>query len=183
MSSIKINHATRKDNFFAALCCNEVFDTIAEMKRRGIWCIRQNPRANTDQKQMRRFIISQKIVTCPFGHVGPERDNVINGVYNEEGCDWKSQSQDRKFIEDMKIGDIILITFAGLKDCILARIVSDPIYGVDTGLFTSMRDGKIQLTTEGDTPFTPVGRKIQIIRNDVRFKDKRILPRVSLYFI
>ena len=43
--------------------------------------------------------------------------------------------------------------------------------------------GKIQVTNEGDTPFRPVGRKIQIIRNDVRFNDKRVLPRVSLSHI
>ena len=128
---------------------------------------------------MREFIISQNIVTCPFGHLNEGRNNVINGVYNEE----QSHSQDRKFIENMNIGDIILIPFAGLRECILARIVSEPIYGVDTGLFTSMRDGTIQVKNEGDAPFRPVGRKIQIIRNDVRFNDKRVLQRVSLSHI
>ena len=149
------------------------------MYRQQFWSLRQNPYANTNQRQMCEFIISQNIVTCPFGHLNIERNNVINGVYNEE----QSRSQDRKFIENMNIGDIILIPFAGLKECILARIVSEPIYGVDTGLFTSIRDGKIQVTNEGDTPFIPVGRKIQIIRNDVSFNDKRVLPRVSLSHI
>ena len=149
------------------------------MYRQQFWSLRQNPYANTNQRQMRELIISQNIVTCPFGHLNDELNNVINGVYNEE----QSHSQDRKFIENMNIGDIILIPFAGLRECILARIVSEPIYGVDTGLFTSMRDGKIQVTNEGDTPFRPVGRKIQIICNDVRFNDKRVLPRVSLSHI
>lgn len=149
------------------------------MYRQQFWSLRQNPYASTNQRQMRELIISQNIVTCPFGHLNDERNNVMNGVYNEE----QSHSQDRKFIENMNIGDIILIPFAGLRECILARIVSEPIYGVDTGLFTSMRDGKIQVTNEGDTPFIPVGRKIQIIRNDVRFNDKRVLPRVSLSHI
>jgi len=83
----------------------------------------------------------------------------------------------------MNIGDIILIPFAGLKECILARIISDPIYGIDTRLFTTTRDGKIQISSEGDTPFRPVGRKIQIIKNDLIFKDKRVIPRVSLSHI
>jgi len=143
------------------------------------WSIRQNPYANTNQAQMRELIISQNIVTCPFGHLNEARNNVINGVYNEE----QSNSQDRKFIENINIGDIIVIPFAGLKKCILARIVSDPIYGVDTGLFTCIYDGKIQVTNEGDKPFSPVGRKIEIIRSDVRFDDKRVLPRVSLSII
>jgi len=153
------------------------------MYRQQFWCIRQNPYANTDQRQMHELIISQNIVTCPFGHLNEVRNNVLNGVYNEEHPTWKSHSQDRKFIENMNIGDIILIPFAGLRECILARIVSEPIYGVDTGLFTSMRDGKIQVTNKGDIAFRPVGRKLQIIRNDVRFNDKRVLPRVSLSHI
>jgi len=149
------------------------------MYRQQFWSIRQNPYANTNQRQMRELIISQNIVTCPFGHLNNERNNVINGVYNEE----QSHLQDRKFIENMNIGDIILIPFAGLRECILARIVSEPIYGVDTGLFTSIYDGQISLTNEGITPFRPVGRKIHIIRTDVIFKDKRVLQRVSLSHI
>jgi len=149
------------------------------MIRQQFWTLRQNPYANTNQKQMRELILSQNIVTCPFGHLNEGRNNVLNGVYNEE----QSHSQDRKFIENMNIGDIILIPFAGLKECILARIISEPIYCLDTGLFTSMRHGKIQVTNEGDTPFRPVGRKIQIIRNDVRFNDKRVLGRATLSHI
>ena len=153
------------------------------MYRQQFWSLRQNPYANTNQRQMRKLIISQNIVTCPFGHLNVFRNNVINGVYNEEHPEWKSAAQDRKFIENMNIGDIILIPFTGLRKCILARIVSEPIYGVTTGLFTSMRDGKIQVTNDGDIPFRPVGRKIQIIRNNVRFNDKRVLPRVTLSHI
>ena len=146
------------------------------MYHQQFWAIRQNPFANTNQRQMRELIISKNIVTCPFGHLDEARNNVINGVYNEE----HSHSQDRKFIENINIGDIILIPFAGLKECILARIVSEPIYGIDTGLFSSMLYGKLQLTNEGIISFRPVGRKIHIIRDDVIFNDKRVLPRVSL---
>ena len=146
------------------------------MYRQQFFSIRQNPYANTNQTQMREFITSQKIVTCPFGHLNKARNNVINGVYNEE----QSRSQDRKFIENMNIGDIIVILFAGLRECILAKIVSDPIYGVDTGLFTSMCDGKIQVSAEGETPFRPVGRKIQIIRDDLIFADKRVFGQATL---
>jgi hypothetical protein len=146
-----------------------------EIIKQQFWSIRQNPYANTNQKDMRELIISQNIVTCPFGHMDVGRNNVINGVYNTE-----SHSQDRKFINDMNIGDIILIPFTGLKECIIARIASEPIYGIDTGLFTSMIDGKIQVKKEGDTPFRPVGRRIQIISNNANFNDKRFLPRVSL---
>jgi hypothetical protein len=153
------------------------------MYRQQFWSIRQNPGANTNQIQMREFIISQNVVTCPFGHMNEERNNVINGVYNEDHLKWKSHSQDRKFIENMNIGDIILISFAGLKECILARIISEPIYGINTGLFTSIYEGQNQISNKGKIPFRPVGRKIQIIQNDIIFPDKRVLPRVSLSHI
>lgn len=80
-----------------------------------------------------------------------------------------------KFIEHMNIGDIVVIPFAGVKKCIVARIVSEPLYGIDTKLFTSIRnEGKeIQIKSEGNTPFRPVGRKIQILLKDAQFKDKR----------
>ena len=163
---------------------NKTFSSLMSSPCQQIWALRQNPYANTNQRQMRELIISQNIVTCPFGHLNEFKINVSNGIYNEEHPEWKSQSQDRKFIENMNIGDMILIPFTGLKKCILARIVSAPIYGIATGLFTSMRDGGIiQVSTEGDTPFCPIGRKVQIIRNDVIFADKRVLPRVSLSHI
>lgn len=144
----------------------------------NFWSIRQNPYANTNQAQMRDFILSQSVVTCPFGHIGNGRNNVIDGVYNERN----SLSQDRKFIEDIKIGDIIVIPFAGLKECVLAKIISEPIYAIDTGLFYSATYSKvgINLTEQGDLPFRPVGRKIEILDSSVVFQDKRVLPRTSL---
>ncbi len=148
------------------------------MYRQQFWSLRQNPYANTNQIQMREFITSQNIVTCPKGHLNEERNNVINGVYNEDNLKWKSHSQDRKFIENINIGDIILVSFAGLSECILARIISEPIYGINTGLFTSLDKDKIQVSNKGKIPFRPVGRKIEIISNDVIFPDKRVLPRV-----
>jgi hypothetical protein len=150
------------------------------MYRQQFFAIRQNPYANTDQRQMRDFNISQNIVTCPFGHLSEERNNVVNGTYNEEHPEWKSQSQDRQFIENMNIGDIIVIPYAKIKECILARIVSAPIYSIDTGLFTTvMRDGKIHISNEGETPFRPVGRRIEIIDRNLIFADKRCLTQKS----
>jgi hypothetical protein len=150
------------------------------MYRQQFWSLRQNPYANTNQRHMREFIISQNLVTCPFGHLSEERNHVLNGQYNENHSEWKSHSQDRTFVESMNIGDIILIPFTGLRECILARIVSEPIHGIDTRLFTVIRDGEIQISNEDETPFCPVGRKIQIIRTDVIFPDKRVLGIRSL---
>ena len=141
------------------------------------WSIRQNPRGKMDQDQMRDFIISQNLITCPFGHLSEERTAVIDAVYNET-AKWKSKSQDRKFIEDMKIGDIIVIPFKGITPCLLAAIESDPIYAADTGYYYNTSQGdKIHLSQEreiggGGTPFRPVVRKIRII-GEITFSDKR----------
>jgi hypothetical protein len=140
------------------------------------WCLRQNPYANTNQIQMREFIISQKIVTCPFGHLSDERNNVIDGNYNEE----ISNSQDRKFIENINIGDIIIIPFAGIMECILARVTSEPIYGFNTNMFSIRLNNMIQLSNNEGIPFRPVARRIEIINPNVIFNNKRILPRMSL---
>ena len=125
---------------------------------------------------MRNFVISQNLITCPFGHLSEERTAVIDEVDNEN-AKWKSKSQDRKFIEDMKIGDIIVIPFKGITPCLLAVIESDPIYAADTGYYynTSHSD-KIHISREreirGGTPFRPVVRKIRII-GEITFSDKR----------
>jgi hypothetical protein len=149
--------------------------------RQQFWSLRQNPWATTDQTQMRDFIVSQKTVSCPFGHFDVERNNVVAGAFNESSDWWKSRSQDRRFIDEMKIGDIVVIPFPKQRTSILARIVSAPIYGVDTGLFTRVQEnGIVSLLTEGDTPFRPVGRQIEIIDANYVIPDKRVLPRVSL---
>jgi hypothetical protein len=145
-----------------------------------VWSIRQNPWAMTDQNQMRALIISQNIITCPFGHISNERNNVLNNVYNEDHNVWKSLSQDRAFIEDIRIGDIVVIPFKGIKKCILARITSKPIYVIETGKFTKLINTKIHISDKGDTPFRPIGRKIEIINKDLFFHDKRVLPRRTL---
>lgn len=143
--------------------------------------IRQNPYAKTNQKDMRNFIISQNVVTCPFGHRNEYRDNVVNLEYNEDHPVWKSLSQDRKFVEDIQIGDYIIIPFKGIKECILAQILSEPIYNMNTGLFTCENEREIRLTTDSGNVFKPVVRKIKIIDTNIIFEDKRkIIPMNTL---
>ena len=147
---------------------------------RKFWCIRQNPSANTIQSQMRNFILSYNVVTCPFGHSHQERNNVLDGIYNEHDLYWKSRSQDRLFIEQINVDDIIIIPFAKLRTSIVAKVVSTPVYCIHTTLFTSQYNGKIQLSDKGDTPFRPIGRKIQIIDDYFLLHDKRKLSMRSL---
>ena len=135
-----------------------------------LWSLRQNPYANTDQKQMRQVIIEQNFISCPFGHISTCRNNVLDGKYNTE-----ANQQDIQFVENMRIGDMVIIPFKGQKSCILAKIVSDPIYCVETGLYTTQEhpDDQIKISETRGEPFRPVGRRIEIINDNVVFTDKR----------
>ena len=152
--------------------------------RINFWVLRQNYGEITNQSDMKNIITSQKIVTCPWGGWGLPRQNVIDGIYNENVPDNSrrpSCGQDRKFVEDMRIGDIVLIPFKGKKECILARITSEVEYAINTGLYWKeyQDDSKIRICdiAEG-TPFIPVGRHIEII-ND-KYVPKSAPNRLSL---
>jgi len=136
------------------------------------WVLRQNYAEKTNQVQMKNLILEQKFITCPWGGWGQERENVINEIYNCVPCregGRSSSNQDVKFVEEMNIGDIVVIPFAKETECIVARVTSNVEYAINTGLYYSgVNDTQIQITEEGDCPFRPVGRRIEIIRSDYR---------------
>lgn len=134
--------------------------------RNTFWILRQNYSEKTNQKNMRDFILSTRFITCPWGGWGDHRTNVINGVFNEEPVgDSKrtSRGQDRKFVQEMKIGDIILIPFTGQDTCVLARVTGDVEYGIESGMFWRKSNDKIKIDVTGGEPFRPVGRRIEIL--------------------
>jgi hypothetical protein len=80
--------------------------------------------------------MTQQVVTCPFGHFSEFTQNVISREYNTKHTIWPSRNQDKRFIDEIKIDDIILISFKKEK-CILAKIISVSIENFNTGLFVS----------------------------------------------
>jgi len=153
---------------------NHIFEyynnKILKMASRiNFWVLRQNYGEITNQTDMKKMIRSQQIVTCPWGGWGIPRQNVVDGVYNENKADISrrpSGGQDRKFVEEMRVGDIVLIPFKGKKECILARIDSDVEYEINTGLYWKeyQDESKIRISDVAEgTPFRPVGRYIEII--------------------
>ena len=145
------------------------------------WSVRQNPRATTDQTNIRNFILSTKIITCPFGHLGQERNNTLDGIFNNNQ-QWSSSSQDRTFCEDIEIGDIVLIPFKSQRNCILAKVTSRPECFIKTGFYTTVgQNGTIRIQNNGEIPFCPIGRRIEILSTTVVFEDKRkCISRKSL---
>ena len=109
------------------------------MSYTNFWVIRQNYSEKTDQIKMRELNTKQRFIACPWGARGNERLNVINGIYTEvipvSPGGRLSKSQDRRFVEEMKIGDIVLIAYAKQKTFIIARIKSGIDYSIDTGVF------------------------------------------------
>ena len=140
------------------------------------WCLRQNPYANTDQNKMKEIIIDNNIITCPFGHVNEYEDNVKKGNFKLNLIHplWSSRKQDQRFIEELQINDIIVIPFKNMKECLLVKVISEPLYD-DLNLNISIDDNI--------SKFNPVYRKVKIINDKLIFKDKRVLPRQSLCLI
>jgi hypothetical protein len=155
------------------------------MSINNYWVLRQNYGEKTDQIKMRELNL-KGIITCPWGGEGNARKNVIDGVYNEmvphKPGGRLSKGQDRRFVEEMKVGDIVLIAYAKQRTCIIARISSSIEYSIDTGLYWTDKGDFIELTETGDKPFFPVGRQIEILSNDFipSFRPNRMsLTRMS----
>ena len=150
----------------------------------NFWVLRQNYGEITDQKDMINLIKEKRLVTCPWGGWGTPRQNVIDGIYNTRVCDESrrsSKGQDRRFVEEIKIGDIIVIPFVGRKECIVARIVSNVDYATECGLSWKNINGLIKISKEVDgLPFRPISRHIEILNDKFVVDDKRKLGMSSL---
>jgi hypothetical protein len=149
----------------------------------NFWVLRQNYAEKTNQPQMRNLILSQEFITCPWGGWGKARQNVIDGVYNnsvqEDRPGRPSRRQDIRFVEDMKIGDIVLIPFTNTQECIVARITSNVEYSINSGLFWREHENQIILSENDGLPFRPVGRHIEIIKENF-VPNHKLLGRMSL---
>ena len=140
------------------------------------WSLRQNPFGNTNQEQMENAIKDIKFVSCPFAHISTCRNNYLDGIEDK-----KSKRQSARFDKDIQVGDFVLIPFKGRKTCILAKVITDTVFCVETGYCTIESPGN-KYTITKDTagvPFRPVGRMIEII-NDSFTIEKRSIPINSL---
>lgn len=155
------------------------------MMERNYYCLRQNDGENMDQESMYKFIIKTRIVICPWGLTGRCKDNVRNGDYNETfvlSPEKQSKSQDRKFVKEIKIGDIVLIPFLKTNRCILGEISSDVIYDMNTDYSIHYGRGKELVEYHSDEleKCQPIGRFIKIIHPNYEINNKRHLGRLSL---
>lgn len=155
-------------------------------EQRKYWCLRQNDGENMDQSSMYNFIIDTGIVFCPWGLSGICKKNVADKLYNETinlSPEKVSKSQDRKFVEEMNIGDIVLIPFLKSNRCIVGRISSNVIYDMDTNysiVYSSKGKKLVKYNSDELEQCKPIGRFIEIIDSNYMMRDKRCLGRLSL---
>ena len=84
-------------------------------------CVRQNP-YELRSKCFYSFIEKENIITCPYGHNKNFSEKINEGTYNLD----VSSGQDKKFIEDLKIDDYVIIPIEKTKKCIIKKVVSEP---------------------------------------------------------
>lgn len=122
-------------------------------------CIRQNP-SGLASKDFINFIKSNNFITCPWGHSNDYTDNVWNGKYNID-----AKGQDKRFVEELKVGDYIVIPIEGkkkiLKKKFLLKIVTNSELKCKTfrTIYAIKEDGKYvkilnqdNITNEFDDP-------------------------------
>jgi len=140
------------------------------------YAIRQNPGKDTNQEDVKDMIEQKKIILCPYGVSGQCRASVIDEEYNMGG-----RGQDKRFVEEMKEGDIAIISFPKSSGfgCIICR-VGKLHYAYDTGLYISrpLPSKETRYGKTGDLPLRPVCREIEILSNNYTPKTK--LPICSL---
>jgi hypothetical protein len=143
------------------------------------WILRQNPCGKTDQSGMMEFIKKERIITCPYGHIPKASDHVDRNDYNnydEDGA--TSKYQDRRFIEDIKNGDIVVIPFnkGQNPNVLIVKVESD---GLPSKNFKDMvvvyKNDRVVKITPPDVRkysgsqyeikyFRPVYRRVSILR-------------------
>ena len=83
--------------------------------------IRQNPSA-LKSSDFIDFIKNNNLITCPWGHSNDCTDNVWNRMYNVE-----AKGQDKKFCEELNVGDYVVIPIERKKKFMLKKITNSQL--------------------------------------------------------
>ena len=145
------------------------------------WILRQNPCRKTNQSAMMEFIKDQGIITCPYGHVVEASNHVDCNEYNNYDEDGDtSRNQDRRFVEDIKIEDIVVIPFnkGQNPNALIVKVESDrmPSKNFQEMLVVYKDDRVVKIVPPTDICdkhrgsqyeikfFRPVYRKVSVLR-------------------
>jgi len=84
--------------------------------------IRQNP-YGLKSNDFIEYIKHNNIITSPYGHSIKYTHNIMDNIYSEN----ESKRQDKKFVEDLKIDDYVIIPIEKSKKFILKQIINSDI--------------------------------------------------------
>jgi len=130
-----------------------------------MYAIRQNPCRVTDQDDMLEFIVKNKVISCPYGHIGRYRENFLRNIQNLD-----SGGQDEYF-RKLNIGDIILVQFKQLREVLIVRVESNCKTKVFPDFFINYESPEAEfpfniskeVKSEYFEEFSPVYRDISIL--------------------
>jgi len=144
------------------------------------YSLRQNPsltddlghRANIPQEYMYEFAMEFEYIQCPWSYHPQGR------VQIREAISYPNKAA-RIFMNDLKIGDQVILAYKGLKKSIHAEVVSDPIYDLDSDVYArkiSHHLWKKQINPEN---YNPIVRKIRVIKElDCTMRQQQTMCRI-----
>ncbi len=149
------------------------------------WVLRVNPYERTDQNDMFKYIVKNKVIICPFGHIGEYRMNVLRRVYNVNHPVLGSSGQDKRFVEEIEIGDTILVMFTSTKKYLIVEVLSSACevdvhysYTDDGSIIRIQHNDEIDIDSSTIAhPFKPVVRFIAILDSGTFVRDMKRFPR------
>ncbi len=139
--------------------------------KRCQWAMCINPYTRTCQDDIERYIIENKVLICPFGHIKEYRRNVLNGIYNINHPKWGSSGQDKMFVEDIVVGSTVIVLFSGTRKYLIVGVMSSVCQEIDFN-YSYTDDGaliRIQPSDEIDDSgtialsFLPVVKRITVL--------------------
>jgi hypothetical protein len=124
------------------------------------YTLRQNPyllgHYNIPQEDMYEFATEFEYIQCPWSYDPRERVEIRTGNYPNKAT--------RIFMNDLKIGDHVVLLYKGLKKSIYAEVVSDPIYDLDSDVYARKISHHLWKNQINPENYNPIVRKIRVIK-------------------
>ena len=142
------------------------------------YSLRQNPdyiragySSNIPQEDMYEFAMEFEYIQCPWSYYPRERVEIRDGIYPNKAA--------RIFMNDLKIGDQVVILYKGLKKSIHAEVVSEPEYDLDSNVYARKISHHLWKNKINPENYNPIVRKIRVIKElEFTLKQQNTLCRI-----
>ncbi|MGA0120658.1 MAG: hypothetical protein ACO3HJ_04305 [Methylophilaceae bacterium] len=136
------------------------------------YTLRQNPHSYyIPQEYMYEFATEFEYIQCPWSYLPRERVEIRAGNYPNKAT--------RIFIDDLKIGERVVLLYKGLKKSIYAEVVSDPIYDLERDVYARKISHYLWKNKINPENYNPIVRKIRVIKElDFTLKRQQTMCRI-----